>query len=117
MLKNSMESVVDFMAHNLKSSLLLNLMFGMLGIENYLDLTPATRENLWNITRRIQEKRAKENRVHGDFIDTLAELTKGHNKNLYAYIYIIILKTGQIKHFWQCNSGSCLWSYFHNLHG
>jgi len=76
MLKNSMESVVDFMAHNLKSSLLLNLMFGMLGIENYLDLTPATRENLWNITRRIQEKRAKENRVHGDFIDTLAELTK-----------------------------------------
>jgi len=74
MLKNSIKLFKDFCAKDLSSSLQRTFEFTLVGLDKYIDFVPESMNALWNITRKIQESRAKENVFHGDFIDKLHEL-------------------------------------------
>ena len=77
MLVNSVEAFFDYQARDTKSSLLRNFAMLLDGIDRLVDLPmPATVENLWNITKKIQTNRSAEKTNHENFIDRLAELKK-----------------------------------------
>ena len=74
MLKNSLNAFAEISAKDLKSAFQRNLESALVGLDKYVDIVPDSMVNLWKITKKIQERRAKENVVHGDFIDKLHEL-------------------------------------------
>jgi len=77
MLVNSINAFVDFQASNAKQSAMRSFELLLDGLDKLIDFPmPASMDNLWNITKKIQKGRTTEKTFHGDFIDRLEELRK-----------------------------------------
>lgn len=72
--KYARQVFADFLCTGLKSDFLSNMEFGMIGLEKLFYYVPPSLDYVWKITRKIQDDRAKENVVIGDFIGKIIEM-------------------------------------------